>query len=60
MKKFVITCLLFATAAITMSSCGSSEAKTMYQCPMKCEGAEVTYDKAGECPMCGMKLEEVK
>ncbi|MBC7650975.1 MAG: hypothetical protein H7101_04435 [Deinococcales bacterium] len=27
----------------------------VYQCPMKCEG-DKTYNKAGECPKCGMNL----
>lgn len=26
-----------------------------YYCPMKCEG-EKTYDRPGECPICGMHL----
>jgi Cu2+-exporting ATPase len=26
-----------------------------YYCPMHCEGAKV-YDKAGDCPVCGMDL----
>lgn len=28
---------------------------TTFYCPMKCEGNK-TYDKAGNCPKCGMKL----
>ena len=28
-----------------------------YYCPMHCEG-EKTYDKAGDCPVCGMDLVE--
>ncbi len=27
----------------------------VYRCPMKCEGVK-TYNKAGECPECGMNL----
>jgi hypothetical protein len=30
-------------------------ASAVYSCPMKCEG-EKTYDKAGQCPKCGMDL----
>lgn len=30
-----------------------------YTCPMTCED-EKTYDKPGECPKCGMKLQDVK
>ena len=32
-----------------------SDAKGKYYCPMHCEG-EKTYDKAGDCPVCGMHL----
>jgi len=31
------------------------EKKTIYQCPMKCEGSK-TYDHEGNCPECNMKL----
>jgi hypothetical protein len=31
------------------------ETAAAYYCPMKCEG-DKTYDKAGECPKCGMDL----
>ncbi len=36
----------------------SSDAKVVYQCPMKCEG-EKTYDAPGRCPICGMNLAPV-
>ena len=36
-----------------------SQAKEVYQCPMKCEG-DKTYDEAGRCPVCGMFLAPVK
>ncbi|HLF51928.1 heavy metal translocating P-type ATPase [Flavobacterium sp.] len=29
-----------------------------YYCPMHCEGDKV-YDKAGDCPVCGMNLEKI-
>jgi P-type Cu+ transporter len=29
--------------------------KTVYQCPMKCEG-EKTYNAPGSCPVCNMRL----
>jgi Cu2+-exporting ATPase len=32
-----------------------SNVKGKYYCPMHCEG-EKTYDKAGDCPVCGMHL----
>ena len=35
------------------------ENKTSYACPMKCEG-EKTYEKASNCPKCGMNLVEKK
>lgn len=35
-----------------------SAATAKYFCAMKCEG-EKTYDKAGNCPVCGMKLTPV-
>ncbi|HKJ41736.1 MAG TPA: heavy metal-binding domain-containing protein [Sunxiuqinia sp.] len=35
-----------------------SEAGTIYQCPMKCEG-DKTYDAPGKCPVCGMYLAPV-
>ena len=34
----------------------SNTEKTMYQCPMKCEGNKL-YDAPGNCPVCNMKLE---
>ncbi len=33
----------------------TSNGKGKYYCPMHCEG-EKTYDKAGDCPVCGMPL----
>lgn len=37
----------------------SSDMASAYMCPMKCEG-DKTYDKAGECPKCGMDLKKVE
>jgi len=59
MKKFLVICALLVSTSAFLTSCGSSEAKTAYQCPMKCEG-DKTYDKPGTCPMCKMELKEVK
>jgi Cu2+-exporting ATPase len=48
------------------SCCGSSHSATtppvqngngVFYCPMHCEG-DKTYDKAGDCPVCGMDLIE--
>ncbi len=61
MKKFISATTVLLLFIGTFSSCSNS-AKTetaIYQCPMKCEG-EKTYDKAGNCTVCGMALEEVK
>jgi len=34
-------------------------ADKVYQCPMKCEGNK-TYNSAGNCPVCNMKLVPVQ
>lgn len=34
-------------------------AKTVYQCPMKCEDNK-TYNAPGNCPVCNMKLVAVE
>jgi heavy metal translocating P-type ATPase len=36
---------------------GFANAKGKYYCPMHCEG-EKTYDKPGDCPVCGMHLKK--
>jgi len=68
MKKNLLIAV-FALFAITMlSSCGSSSTKektvsekesaaVTYTCPMH---PEVTSDKPGDCPKCGMALVEKK
>ena len=33
----------------------NSSSKTVYQCPMKCEG-DKTYNAPGSCPVCNMRL----
>lgn len=55
-------------SATTIISCGNKNNKTektpaeiktdVYTCPMKCNNGR-TYDKPGDCPECGMKLEKV-
>ena len=35
-------------------------AAAVYQCPMKCEGEEKTYDEPGSCPICKMDLKEIE
>ncbi len=60
MKKFLVICAVLISASAFVSSCSNAEAKKSYQCPMKCEGEAVMYDSAGECPMCGMDMAELK
>lgn len=64
MKKIVILIGL----AFALGACSSQEenkhsheelAQTEFVCPMECEG-DKTYDKAGECPVCKMELQEVE
>jgi len=67
MKKSILVLatalFLFAGTATVLTSCESNEEteqvkeKEAWACPMKCEG-EKTYDKAGDCPVCGMDLKE--
>ncbi|MBI3510220.1 MAG: hypothetical protein HY064_06120 [Bacteroidetes bacterium] len=72
MKKFLVIAVI---ASSFLASCGNKggttsntdsmgapAAKTTqvkYQCPMKCQ-RDTTYDKPGNCPVCGMPMKEVK
>lgn len=65
-KSFFAFLILFGTAAIGIPGCSSTsnekkseqtEEKATYQCPMDCEKGK-TYDKPGQCPVCGMDLEK--
>lgn len=58
-KKLFVICAVILSASAFITSCSESKAKT-YQCPMKCEGEAVTYDSAGQCPICGMDMVELK
>lgn len=60
MKKILIALVLVASTSAFFTACGTTEAKTVYQCPMKCEGEAKTYDSAGKCPKCGMDMAVVK
>ncbi len=40
------------------SSSSNNNSAAKYHCPMHCEGNK-NYDKAGDCPVCGMNLEKV-
>ncbi|MCF6365377.1 MAG: hypothetical protein L3J35_04165 [Bacteroidales bacterium] len=67
MKKsiliFATVLFIFAGTVTVLTSCGNNEEteqikeKEAWACPMKCEGKK-TYDKAGQCPVCGMNLKE--
>ena len=65
MRKIIVPALL-----VFLFSCGQKNESTsketkqdttqvaasVYQCPMDCEKGK-TYDKPGQCPVCGMDLE---
>ena len=66
----VLISLLLFTAECTMDMrekkdvqksnvVASDTARTVYQCPMKCEG-DTAYTNAGACPVCNMDLEKVE
>lgn len=64
MKKYALIALLALSAfSCTSSTENASENTEMteesvaYACPMHCEG-DKTYSEPGECPVCGMDLEE--
>ena len=74
MKKQILTIgavLLLVVGSSVFVSCSNTDhhheenmehhdgEHAMYQCPMKCEGDKM-YEEAGQCPECGMDLEEVK
>jgi hypothetical protein len=45
-----------SSTTTTDSTAANAEHKHSYRCPMNCEKGK-TYDKEGNCPVCGMKLE---
>ena len=48
----------FMAMGLNLTSCSNAtEADTVYQCEMH---PEVTSDKPGKCPKCGMDLAKVK
>jgi acetolactate decarboxylase len=54
--RYVLVATLFLLCATSFQTAQAQPAeKTVYYCPMKCEG-EKTYDSAGRCPVCKMKL----
>ncbi len=50
---------LNAQETISKTKIKKDKTEMVYKCPMKCEG-EKTYDKAGQCPKCGMNLKAEK
>jgi transcription initiation factor IIE alpha subunit len=71
MTKFIFILL---TATSILMACNNSEKSTTsekglivaasnaavkYQCPMKCQ-VDTAYTTAGNCPVCGMELEQLK
>jgi hypothetical protein len=62
LMPFLIGCADNKTNVASNSSADSSTVKNdgshkhSYRCPMNCEKGK-TYDKEGNCPICGMKLE---
>ena len=52
----IAICTITNVTAQTKSTAKKQiEKRTVYSCPMKCEGAK-TYAKPGKCPTCKMKL----
>ncbi|MBL7897361.1 MAG: hypothetical protein JNJ99_02415 [Crocinitomicaceae bacterium] len=59
MKRILITAYLAFTSVLIFSCEDNADQKSgVYQCPMKCEG-DKTYPDPGECPVCGMEMEEI-
>jgi hypothetical protein len=66
MKKLFY--ILLIALGFSINSCSNSspekksekiEEKILYQCPMDCEKGK-TYDKPGQCSVCGMDFEKVE
>lgn len=50
--------IIFSTVKTTDSVKSDIAGGGKYYCPMHCEG-DKTYDKPGQCPVCGMNLEKL-
>ena len=66
MKKIILISIFAAMFSLVFNACNSSTTNKdnstqttgkIYTCPMH---PEVTSDKPGQCPKCGMTLEEKK
>jgi len=64
-KILFVLALVVTLSALSVYAQDSSKsvakqkvAKTMYECPMKCNNRQ-TYSKPGKCPVCGMDLVEI-
>ncbi len=70
-KSILIFVFALGFGVVSLTSCNNNQntkqtktektvktAEAEYQCPMHCEG-DKTYDKPGNCPVCGMKLEKI-
>lgn len=53
---FVVSCGNEASTGKDNAVASAEEHAHSYRCPMNCEKGK-TYDKEGNCPICGMKLE---
>ncbi len=62
MRVNTVKCLstILFTSIIVMSCNDAPKPGAVFQCPMKCEGVDKTYDKQGDCPVCEMELKELK
>ena len=56
----VLLCFVALTSCKNDKSNSAITEQVVYQCPMKCEGVDKTYDKPGSCPVCKMELKEVE
>lgn len=51
---------ILITSMVVLGCNEAPKSDVVYQCPMKCEGVDKTYNKEGDCPVCKMELKEVK
>lgn len=65
-KKVLVFVVILGLARVGFIGCTNSKTEAtsaqtinseVYQCPMGCDSGK-TYDKSGDCPMCGMEMEK--